>query len=462
MIQLHLTHAEHEALLATLAVSHRKQIDVEIKNRDEKTISSLSAPANKVLDGAVQIDGQASPSRVLDSLTIVDEKRKLRFEADSPAHGAAFGNRFVRINYRVYVPSTVTTWEGDTITGIGDWVPIPLFHGPVSHYSRQGVEVTINAQGKEALMMDPRVVHEAYTLHKGMTFENAIRKVAQTQGETRFDIPNLPGKLQRPRVVQRGAEAWRVIAGDKKVHGFKRKVPIFDKPIHGPIGYTQKPAHGLVHSIEGHRVAFYNGRGQLCVRKLNRQPSYVFRWGRDFTSRPELDFDQEAIRNFVRVLGKKLKHNKRAEGHATLDNSHPYSPQKLAWHDIPQYLEHKVTAEHLDTDRKCQIHAQQILRRITQMATDLTFAALPIPLLEEDDMVEVLTPEYKLILPIRQLSIPLASGDVMSFGRHKRVKLRKRVQIGGGGEVGGGAGGTGGSGRRRHRHHHHHHHRHRK
>lgn len=453
MLRLSLTSAEYRALMATLVVSHRKQIDVEIKDRNEDTISTLSALANRVIGGAVQVDSGADITRTLESLTIVDPKRKLRFEADTPAHGAVYADRFVSVAYRVYVPSTVTTFEGETITGIGDWVPIPVFWGPVGHYAREGVEVSIDARGKEVLGLDPALVHEGYTLHKGAKITESIKDVARRQGETRFDIPELNARLKKPRVVERGAEWWKVIAGEKRVPHLKKKDFYLDRPIPFPL-FTLEPTPGLVAGIPGHYGAFRNARGQLAVRRLTRHSTYTFRYGRDLTTRPSLDYDSDAIRNFVRVLGKKQGH-RRAEGHAALDPSHPLSPQAMSWNGKPRYLEHTVNAEHLKSDAECRSHAKEILKRVSQQALDISFECFPIPMLEEDDWIEVETPEYRIPVQAKQFTIPLSSDSNMSIGRHKKVRIKKRRRTHRGGGRAGPPGGRGGGGRHRHHRHHH-------
>lgn len=450
MIRLSLSSAEYRALMATLVVSHRKQIDVEIKDRNEDTISNLSAPANRVIGGAVQVDAGADITRSLEALTIVDPDRKLRFEADTPAHGAVYADRFVAVSYLVYVPSTVTTFEGESITGIGDFVPIPIFWGPVGHYAREGVEVSIDARGKEVLGLDPAVVHEGFTLHKGQKITDAIKEVARRQGETRFDIPELDARLKKPKAVERGNEWWKAIAGEKNVPRLKKLVPIYDPPLHGAIDIEKRPSASLVAGIPGHYGAFYNARGRLAVRRLTRHSVYTFRYGRDLTTRPSLDFDSDAIRNFVRVLGKK-QGNKRAEGHASLDPAHPLSAQAMAWNSKPRYLEYTVQAEHLKSNAECRSHAKEILKRVSQQAIDISFECLPIPLLEEDDWIEVETDEYRIPVQAKQFTIPLSSDSAMSIGRQKRVKIKHRKRTGGG-RAGppGGRGGRPGHHRRSH------------
>lgn len=103
MIHLPLTASWKERLLSALRNSHQIRIEVQILDRDEKVIGSLTLPASKIIDGEVQVDSTADVSRSL-RLHLLDDNHKLHFDADSPAEGALFGDRFIRVWYQVRLP----------------------------------------------------------------------------------------------------------------------------------------------------------------------------------------------------------------------------------------------------------------------------------------------------------------------------------------------------------------------
>src|SRR6185295_10854182 len=182
MLHLALSPDEYDAYLDALTDSHQIRVDVRIHDANEKEISSLTAPESRIVSGAVQVDATASITRSL-SLEMVDPNRTLKFEANSPARGALFADRFISARYQVRVEA------------LEAWVTIPVFWGPVSSYERAGSAVSIEAQGKESLMLEPHFAHQGYTIQAGTRLDDAIRRVADKCGERRYDLPDLPHRL---------------------------------------------------------------------------------------------------------------------------------------------------------------------------------------------------------------------------------------------------------------------------
>lgn len=458
MLHLGLLDDERRALYQTLVQSHRIQLDIALLNQDEQEITSLTAPINKVVSGSVQLDATASITRSLD-LTVLDNHRKLRFERHSPAHGSVFADNFVSVRYEVYVPDTVVTLDGETIAGIGDWVSIPVFWGPLSAYARNGAEVSLEAQGKESLMLDPHFATHGYTIDRNTRLDDAIRHVAEKAGETRFALPDLDHKLNSARSVAGHSEPWLILTNAKNVPGFKKAKGIYDKPIPFPVDYKKSPVGGLVDGVPGHWGAFYDGRGRLCVRRLDRHSIHTFKEGRDLIagSPPQISYDITAFRNYVKVKGGKPKGKKPAFGHAALPPANPMSPDALSRNGKPRYMTEFIEAENLKTDDECKDRAHEVLERLAQEGVDVEFSCLPFPLIEENDVITLKTSEFSIDFQIRQMTIPLTSDEAMTFGRHQKVsvgrrKTKKWRRRHGGGQAGpGGRGGHGGSG-----HHHHH------
>lgn len=90
------------------------RVEIQVLNRDEEVIRSLTVPASKILDGEVQIDATADVTRSL-NLTLHDPNHRLHFDAESPADGALFADRFIRVYYQVPLPTLESTaGEGGT------------------------------------------------------------------------------------------------------------------------------------------------------------------------------------------------------------------------------------------------------------------------------------------------------------------------------------------------------------
>lgn len=445
MIRLHISKDKQAELRQQLVSGcHRMELRVRILNENEQPIHSLTAPAQKITSGEVQYDVTADVSRVL-SLTVVDEKGRLRMEHGSPAAGAIFINRFIAVEYKVWLPNA------------REWVNIPVFWGPLTGFEHDGVECQIEAMGKEVLLRDPHFIGKGFTLHKGISLHDAIHRVAAAMGNRRFRIAKTPGqRLKHPRSVSKWAEAWSIIVGKERVAGFKQRVPPKGKKDNNKKGEddhsTKEPSGGLVRLIKGHFEAFFDGLGRLVVRKVIGHPVYRFKYGRDFTGRPNIIYDNTSFRNHVVVIGgqKKGKGKKdaRAMGEAQLKPTDPLSPKRLAWHGVPRQMTHKVTADNLTDNKACRKKAQEILKHVAQQGVDAEFECFPNPMLEERDWVLIEGKGYKYRFMLRQWTLPLTSGEAMSIGRKKRVRPKGRRHHRRHGGAAGPGGGRGGSGRR--------------
>ncbi len=95
------------------------------------------------------------------------------------------------------------------------WVEVPVFHGPLTTYEAVGPEITIEAQGKESLAMDPHFAHEGYTLGKHMHVDDAMQEVLRRIGERRFRIPNLPFRLGKEVSVHPTSQPWHGQAAEQ-------------------------------------------------------------------------------------------------------------------------------------------------------------------------------------------------------------------------------------------------------
>jgi hypothetical protein len=119
---------------ATLRSSHKMQLRFYVLDGDEHIIGALHG---NVVGGGVHYVSDAEIDRTL-ALDIVTPG--LNF--DWSPMGDVYADKHMKVVYQVYV------------TTVG-WVDVPVFSGPVSHYERDGHSISLEAVGKESLMMDP-------------------------------------------------------------------------------------------------------------------------------------------------------------------------------------------------------------------------------------------------------------------------------------------------------------------
>jgi hypothetical protein len=394
VLGLGLSKSDRKAFESALASSHRVRVRAAVHNHDEKRIGALDTPRPRVLDGAVQVDATADVTRSLE-LTLADPKGKLVFDPASPGQGGLFARYMISIEYGVFVED------------LSDWIDVPVFWGPLTGYSHQGGIVSIEAQGKEALMLDPHLVVQGYKIDENTRVDDAIRKVARRAGERRFSLSNFPTRIKpHDLVVEPKEEPWRVIKGGR-----------------------EKGRSILDYTGENPEQIFYNGRGRLTARRLQKETAWRFD-GDLILTRPEITYDLLGFANYVVVQGGESKGSKRkARGVAQLPKKHPLSPYKLRRNGEPDSgkVPLFIDAPNLKTDEECEKRARQVLKQRSRIGVEAAFESLPVPHLEELDTVGVDTSgEGSVRFPLRQFTIPLVAGQSMSIGFNKRVRSRRR------------------------------------
>lgn len=116
-----------------LQYSHRVRSRVHIYDGDEIISHDIA-----VADGQLDVDATADVTRSI-SLTVVDPD--LKFSFGSMGH--------------VYLDNQIGVKYGAEIRELDAWVDFSIFRGPVTGLERKGHEVTIEAQGKESLLLPP-------------------------------------------------------------------------------------------------------------------------------------------------------------------------------------------------------------------------------------------------------------------------------------------------------------------
>lgn len=366
----------------------------------------LSTIGERIVDGQVNVATDADgPSRSM-TVTLYDPENRLRLDSDAPTAGSLFADRMLRARYGVKVP------------GVG-WVDVPVFTGPVMRVSRDGVHLTVECQGKEALALQP--VWRAYTVEKGVEKVDAIRRILRERaGETHFDLPDLKVKL--------GAAATLTAQPpQKKQAGMNSNTPWV---------LARKIASSMS------RQLFYDGSGRVRLRALPANPLFTFDEALIQTP-PQVAFDLTEMRNAVRVTGKKLHEGKEKKGpqipahlvrgEAVAPRNHPLSPHRLGrtlgdGTVVGRYIPEFVTNDAIRSDREATRRAKQILADRLAQQVDISFDALPVPHLEEMDLIRVSYEDLRFNARLRRFSLPLTHAGVMSVGYVKRVDRPRRVR----------------------------------
>ncbi len=129
----------------------------------------------------------------------------------------------------------------------------------------------------------------------------------------------------------------------------------------------------------------------------------------DVTTLPEGEADLSAIVNAAVVPNTLI---------ATLDPTHPWSPQSLTRNGAPLYMPIVLDAGAKDAEKR----ALAALTEASNPTMDLTFSALPaLWHLDDDDLVTWRTPDGDLVLPWSAGSLPLGSGGDASVGSPQMV-----------------------------------------
>lgn len=425
MLRLGLSAADWRAYKNALVNSHRIRVTARIHDGDEKPVSTITS---RILSGAVQVDMSQSPIRTLE-LTLLEPRRAPAWLPDGASDSHVFANNFISVRRGV--------WVKDLSDGPG-WVDVPVFWGPIVGLDADGETVTIHAAGKEILSLDPHLLWNPLTLHKGQKRTSAIREVLGAQGEARFDLPELRAKLGKKMSLGRHAQPWRVA-----------------KAIAGGMD----------------RQLYYDGRGRARVRNWPQNRLWVFHGGKDGSvlSRPRVSYSIESARNIVEVLGTEPKGPpERIRAVARAKAKHPLSAGRLKrngqnrfmvhvvdsnlskpeleWHKrhkddgelVPgrwgapsgrrhpgRWFEwrHSVIVERND---KAEAIAERQLENLLHATIDVAFESFVIPHLEEGDRVAVRVDGQHFQFILKQFTIPLTADESMSIGFNKRVSWRHK------------------------------------
>lgn len=383
-----LASADYPAFVQALRDPHSVRVEVAILSLDEDELSRLTPV---ILDGQVNVDADAEVTRSL-TVTFLDPSHSLQLDSDSPDDGAVYADRLVRVTYSVLVPS------------LSDRVDVDVFTGPIVKFQRSGDQVILEAHGKEALALG--WIWRPLTIKAKARKVDAIRSILQDRaGERHFDFPEIATRIPTAISLGRAAAAWpraKQIAGSMNRH------------------------------------LYYDGSGVCRLRDRPTRPVFTFRAGDPAKSNVvgavEIDHDFTTIRNAIWFKGGKPKGQKKAiEVFVTAPKGHPLSPQRLGRTNSdgvlsPRYLVAERTNQHIRSTAEARARADSMLDSLLVEVLGVTFDALPVPHLDPLDVIRIQTDDFAANVRVRQFSLPLGAGGVMTVGYIARVErpIRRR------------------------------------
>lgn len=376
MESLGLNDAELKRLHTLLRTPHRKKVHLYVLDLDHNYISTVS---DRLMDGSVSIDSTAAITRSM-GLTLLDPNRVLAMDSDSPAEGAFFYDRMIKVVVTIATPDQ--SW----------WVDIPTFVGPVRKLNRSGAVVQLECQGKEILASGGSWKRKTYK--KGARSTSVIRDILRNIcGETKLDIPN-------------------------KTHRIKSNVSV--GPSNPPWIAAKKVAAAMGYQL------FYDGRGYAVLRR--KTAAVVLDYdGSNTTETPKFSYNQDTLINVVQVIGKKPKGAKRRVSYtAYAPTTHPLSGQKLRRGGVNQFKPLVIENNSIGSTAGCKNIAKRELARGLLQSMDATWRGVTYYHLEEDDIVRVATGENVALVRVKKMTIPLLPGD-SAFGYLKDIRPNKKA-----------------------------------
>ncbi len=382
---------ELRALNLELAGSRSIRTEVHVLNLEHDRLADLTDDFD---DGQVNVDADGEITRSL-TLSFLDRRGSYDFDSDSPADGALYADRMLQVRYCVKVPE------------LSDWVEVPVFTGPLTKLDRAGKYVTVECQGKEILALGAAV--KPMTIKKGTTKVDAIRRILRERGgeqNRNIVLPDLNVRL--PKAVSLGRESQPWLVAQKIAASMNRKL-------------------------------IYDGSGRCRLIRLGDNTIFTFRDGTGgmVMTEPQVAFATDNVRNAVLIRGGKPKAKKdeddpkkekeRGVRHfETAPRSHPLSPWRLGRPDAPRYLLEVVDNDKIRSNKEAREVAQRVLSRRLRQLVEVTFESMPVPHLEEEDLVRVDANGVSMTLRMAQFSLPLKHDQQMSVGFHKQVSVSRR------------------------------------
>ena len=267
----------------------------------------------------------------------------------------------------------------------------------VSGVERDGHTITVAAQGKESIALQPlwrQPLSWGKSTPRVQVIEDLMRRGA---GETFFDMPSWRTPLGKART------AARVIDDDRFTVWWMAK--------------GQAAALGA--------QLFYDARGVLRLRRRPVLPAWQFA-EEHLTGRPRVSEQTRDIVNTVAVTGGVPKGGKSpVTVTRSLPADHPWSPSSLGRNGVGRRRVEQITDDTLVTRAAAVAAADRRLREHAVSAQDVVVEALPVPMLEPQDVFRVDAGDVAVTARAHKATFSV-TGGLMSIGYVRVYRPRRR------------------------------------
>lgn len=362
-----------------LTRKHLIRIRVDLLDMDQ---NYLGTATGRVLSGQVDVDVSAEITRSC-GLTVLDPDHLLNLDSSATFGGSLFLDRMIRVRYGVYSEE------------FPRWVDIPVFTGPIDDVERDGDVVSLNAIGKESLLLGPASTHRSWL--SGSYKTTVLRELLAMFGEAYTEIPHQSTKTTKVLSIAPSTIPWQYI-------------------------------QSVARSWGGGRIV-YDGAGYARFQTQNNSPQWTFRGGNDGTllSKPKIAYDMKNVRNFVVVTGAApTKGGKPVVGLAHAPSNHPLSSDNLGRNGTRRYLREDISDTTVTTTKAAEALAAQRLQEHLNTGLQLSYEAMVIPHLEPWDVVAVNHGVWATSASLTNYTIPLTADGKMTIGRRYTVNRHMR------------------------------------
>lgn len=363
--------------------SYRARTRCAIMSSDHRVLVESS---RWVVDGQVEIDSTAVVTRTA-AVKLLDPDGRAGLDSNAPLDGSIGLDRFVQLRRDIWLPHAK------------EWISIPLFTGPVTAVSRNAEEISIEAQGKEVLALQP--AWRPKTWKAGTRRVDVIEELMRTRaGEFAFSMP--------PGWGARLGRDWSVVRriGDDQ-HTVWARAQVQAKSLGGQL--------------------FYDARGILRLRRKPVKPLWHVE-ARDMVETPVVSEMSSGSVNVVVVTGGVPKGGKTpVVVEVPLPASHPLSPQSLGRRGVGRRIPEEIEDSSLVTEKAATLAGERHLKTYEMGSVEMTATMLPVHFLEPQDLMTVDMNGTAISTRLHRATFPL-NGDMMSFGYVKTYRPKKLVR----------------------------------
>jgi hypothetical protein len=370
--------AKLAAMEAQMRSSYRMRVLVDLLDFDHNHLLDLRSSR---ISGSVQVKADSGGVTRSLSMDLFDPTDMLGLGDGTEPRTP---NRMIQVKRGIYLDD------------YSEWVDVPVIMGPLSQPSRTGDVLTITAQDKAALSIDPR---PSFTLKAGTNIATGIEHMMRTVvGESRFRLATTTRKLQNDQTISPDQAPWALV-----------------QKMCRSIGW----------------VGFYDGDGYLVCRPQSTVPVAEFRKGPggSLTSEATAGYWDGDLVNRATVVGAVIGKTT-VTATVTANEADLLSPESMAFGGVPWVKTEIVNDSDVSSYADAVALAKSTLtQRLVQQTTG-TFEALPFWHLQEYDPYTLQTGAGKVTAALTETTIPLDSAGMQSFGRLSRTPpSRRKVRV---------------------------------